>query len=200
VTVRASTTREHQPEAADRDAAAPPPPPAGRGGLGVDGGEQQRPVPDGHDGHHDQADRDQDEHLAAGDAEDVAEQDVGRGGGEALVEVEQQDADAQPECEDGADGRVAFPRPGAEGGDQRGDDEGPGQGASDRVVRDDQAGRGAGEGQLGGAVHGEGHAPGDHERADEPAADRDQRRGGQCVLGERLGEQEGDAHRRSCPP
>ena len=89
---------------------------------------------------------------------------------------------------------------GAERADHRGDDERADQGARDRVVRDEQSGGRAGERQLGGPVHGEGHAPGDHERADEPAGDRDQCRGEQRVLGERLSEQEHDAHRRSWPP
>jgi hypothetical protein len=175
--------QEQQAEPADRDT-------AGLGGLRVDGGEQQRPVPGGHHGSHQQVDDDQDQQLAAGDAEDVAEQDVGRSGGEALVEAEQQDADAHPEGEDGADRGVAFARAGAEGGDQHGDHQGTGQRPGDGVVCDEKAGGGAGEGQFGGAVHGEGHAPDDHEGGDEAASDRDQRRGDQRVLGEWLGEQE----------
>ena len=39
-------------------------------------------------------------------------------------------------------------------------------------------------------MHGEGHLPGDHERADEAAGDRDERGSDQRVLGERLAEEE----------
>ena len=39
----------------------------------------------------------------------------------------------------------------------------------------------------------------DHERADEAAADRDERGRQQCVLGERLLKQETEAHQRWCP-
>jgi len=44
----------------------------------------------------------------------LTEQDVGRRGGEAVVEAEQQDADAHPEGEDDPDRGVALARPGAE--------------------------------------------------------------------------------------
>ena len=48
----------------------------------------------------------------------------------------------------------------AEQADRGGDDERPEQRAGDRVAGDEQAGGGAGEGQLGGAVHGERHVRG----------------------------------------
>jgi hypothetical protein len=44
-----------------------------------------------------------------------------------VVAAGQQDRDPHPEGEDGADRRVAFPEAGAERGDQRGHDQGPGQ-------------------------------------------------------------------------
>jgi len=95
---------------------------------------------------------------------------------------------------------VAFARAGAEGGDQHGDRQEAGQRPGDRVVRDQQAGGGADEGKFGGAVHGEGDSPGADQWGDEPAGDRDQRRGEQGMLGEWLGGEEQDAHRRSWPP
>src|SRR5208283_3085706 len=84
-------------------------------------------------------------------------------------------------------------------GDEPGDDHGPHEGPDDGVVVDAQSGRGSGEGEFGGAVHGEGHSPGHHERADEAAADGDQRGRQQRVLGEGLLEQESDAHQCWCP-
>ena len=170
--------QEQQTDQAGTDA-------AGLGHLGVDAGEQQRPVEHGHRDQHGDGDAEQQPELAGADAEDLTEQDVRRLGGEPVVEAEQVDAEAEAEGQDHPDGGVPLAFADAEEADRGGDDETADQRTGDRVVGDDEAGRGSGEGQLCGAVHGEGHAAGDDERPDQSADDRDQRAGDQRVLSER---------------
>ena len=87
----------------------------------------------------------------------------------AVVEREEQDAEAQPERHEDADDRVAVARPRAEPADDRRGDERADDRAGDDVEADEQRERGSGERQLADAVDGEGHVALHDEDADEPA-------------------------------
>ncbi len=156
--------------------------------------------PDGgqDDGHH-HGDDAEEEDLARADAEDVAEEDVQRLAGVAVVIAEEEHAEAEPRGEDHADGRVALGGALPEQADQRRHDQGADQRTGERVVRDEQPGHGAGEGELARAVHGEGHGAGDDEGADEAATDGDEEGRLERVLGEAELEVEPEAHQCACP-
>ena len=155
------------------------------GHFGVDRGEQQRAVEHGHGHRHPQGDHAQQQELAAAYPEDVAEEDVRRLGGKAVVEAQQQHAEPHAGRQDHADRRVALALAHAHRPDQPAHDHRTHEGAGDGVVGQQQARRGAREGELTGAVHGKGHAARDDERPDEPAGDGHQRRRQERMLGER---------------
>ena len=172
---------------------------AGPGDVGVDRGEEQWPPDRGQDDGHHHGDDAEEEDLARADAEDVAEEDVQRLAGVAVVVAEQEDAEPEPGRQDHADGRVAFGGTLPEQADQAGHNERADERAGERVVGDEQPGHRTGEGELARAVDGEGHGAGDDERADEAAADGDEEGRFERVLGEAELEVEPDAHQCAWP-
>ena len=81
---------------------------AGAGHVGVDRREEQGPPEGDQDGDHDHRDDAEQEDLSRADAEDVAEEDVQRLAGVAVVVAEQEHAEPEPAGQDHADGRVAL--------------------------------------------------------------------------------------------
>jgi hypothetical protein len=119
------------------------------------------------------------------DPEDVAEEDVGGRRGKTMVVAEEQDAETEAGSQHDPDGGVAFVFAHAEDSYEGGDDSGAAERAGDRVAGHQEPRGGAGEGELTGAVHGEGHAARDDEGSDESAGDGHQGAREQGVLCER---------------
>ena len=101
VTVNASTSRNTRPSSRTGT------PRAVATSASTDANSNGRYTTAMHD-HDDDADHDEREQLVVAHAEDVAEQDVGRGRREAVVVAEQQHADPEAEREDDADRGVTL--------------------------------------------------------------------------------------------
>ena len=183
---------EHNPQHARGHAAGP-------GHVGVDRREQEGPPDDGEDDGDDHGDDAEEEDLARTDAEDVAEEDVQRLAGVAVVVAEQEHTKSEARRQDHADGGIALGGALAEEADQPGHDQSAHQRPGEGVVGHEQATDRSGEGELARAVDGEGHGAGDDEGADEPAADGDEEGRLERVLGEAELEVEPDAHQCACP-
>ena len=166
--------------------------PARGGDVRIDARELQRPVQRDEAGEDDQADEREDEQLVVVDADDAAEEEVGRLGRVALVEREEEHAEAEAEGEDGADRRVALASAQREEPQRQADGERAADHPDHRVDPDHERSRRAGEAELGDRVHREAQAAGDDEHADRAGEHGDdgagEERGVDEVLVEQLDE------------
>ena len=127
--------------------------------------------------------------LRVGDADDAAEEEVRRLGRVALVEREEEHAEAEPEREHGADRAVALAPAQREEPEHEPDEQRAAEHPEHRVDAEHERARGAGEAELRDRVHREAHPARDDEDADRAGDDRDDRAGPERGVHEVLAEQ-----------
>src|SRR5581483_7466754 len=141
------------------------------GHLRVDARVEQRPVHEGEAAEHQSGDHGERVQLPVADADDAAEQEVRRLRRVALVEREEEHAEA--EAEHGADRAVPLAAAQRERAEHAAEEQRAAEHADDGVEAERERGGRTGEAELRDRVHREREPARDDERPDRPADDRD---------------------------